>query len=266
MAPTAHQTVRWGLIGLSSLASLVVPLLPLALLVHRIALGPTAHLFPVCPPARYDCAAVVALQVLQVAPNSEASVIKKAYRKLSILVHPDKNRDDPENALKAFEEVNAAKQMIDDEDKMSYVNEMIAQGEDSAKEKLKELRTEARRLRKTLPEDEDPEARAKFVRRVTMKLFADYHKRKEELAGTEEKTKKRFQAEVEEAREKKRVKQEAEKTWEAGQDARMSSWSNFAKSQGVMGEEKKKKKKKDKYMPGMMKRPKLKTEQRSSGP
>ena len=34
-------------------------------------------------------------QILGVEPGAEASVIKKAYRKLSLLKHPDKNPDDP---------------------------------------------------------------------------------------------------------------------------------------------------------------------------
>lgn len=53
-----------------------------------------------------------------------------------------------------------------------YVNEMLDQGEESAKAKLKEKRQEARRLRKTLPEDEDPEQHKAFVRKITVLLFA----------------------------------------------------------------------------------------------
>ena len=34
-------------------------------------------------------------QILEVEPNSETSVIKRAYRRLSLLKHPDKNPDDP---------------------------------------------------------------------------------------------------------------------------------------------------------------------------
>jgi translocation protein SEC63 len=34
-------------------------------------------------------------QILGVDPGAEASIIKKAYRKLSLEKHPDKNQDDP---------------------------------------------------------------------------------------------------------------------------------------------------------------------------
>jgi translocation protein SEC63 len=34
-------------------------------------------------------------QILGIEPGSEPSVIKKAFRKLSLLKHPDKNPDDP---------------------------------------------------------------------------------------------------------------------------------------------------------------------------
>lgn len=34
-------------------------------------------------------------QILGIEPGSEPSVIKKAYRRLSLIKHPDKNPDDP---------------------------------------------------------------------------------------------------------------------------------------------------------------------------
>ena len=60
-----------------------------------------------------------------------------------------------------------------------YVNEMLDQGEESAKAKLKEKRHEARRLRKTLPEDEDPDQHKAFVRKITVLLFAGEGENKE---------------------------------------------------------------------------------------
>jgi hypothetical protein len=79
--------------------------------------------------------------------------------------------------------VNAAKQMLDDEDKMMVVHETIRQGEEEAREKLREKRKLAKRKREEIPEDKYEEDMKKFVRKVTVMLFADYEKRRVELEG-----------------------------------------------------------------------------------
>lgn len=45
---------------------------------------------------------------MQIEPDTPVEQIKKRYRSLSILVHPDKNQDDQEKAQLAFEVVNKA--------------------------------------------------------------------------------------------------------------------------------------------------------------
>ena len=47
-------------------------------------------------------------EVLQVEPETPIEDIKKQYRKLSFLVHPDKNQEDSERAQQAFEAVSKA--------------------------------------------------------------------------------------------------------------------------------------------------------------
>ncbi|KAJ8018153.1 DnaJ-like subfamily C member 8 [Holothuria leucospilota] len=54
-------------------------------------------------------------EVLQVEPSMKIEDIKKKYRKLSILVHPDKNVDDKERAQTAFEAVSKAMRTLEDE-------------------------------------------------------------------------------------------------------------------------------------------------------
>ena len=41
--------------------------------------------------------------MLQVDPESTIDIIKTKYKRLSILVHPDKNQDDKDRAQSAFE-------------------------------------------------------------------------------------------------------------------------------------------------------------------
>lgn len=47
------------------------------------------------------------LQVLQIDPEATDEELKKRFRALSILVHPDKNQDDPDRAQLAFEGTHA---------------------------------------------------------------------------------------------------------------------------------------------------------------
>lgn len=54
--------------------------------------------------------------MLQVEPETPIEDVKKQYRKLSFLVHPDKNQEDPERAQQAFEAVNKAWKTLESEE------------------------------------------------------------------------------------------------------------------------------------------------------
>ena len=55
-------------------------------------------------------------KILGLKKNATAAEIKKAYRKLSLQYHPDKNPGD-EEALKKFQEINDANEALSDPDK-----------------------------------------------------------------------------------------------------------------------------------------------------
>ena len=55
-------------------------------------------------------------EVLQVDPETPIDDIKKKYRRLSILVHPDKNQDNADKAQQAFEVVNRAWRTLENEE------------------------------------------------------------------------------------------------------------------------------------------------------
>lgn len=57
----------------------------------------------------------ISVEVLQIHPTLPLDQIKKKYRSLSILVHPDKNPDDRDRAQNAFEAVNRAWKVLEND-------------------------------------------------------------------------------------------------------------------------------------------------------
>jgi len=55
-------------------------------------------------------------QILGVNRDASTSQIKKAYRKLAVKFHPDKNPDDPE-AVEKFHDINDAYEILQDDEK-----------------------------------------------------------------------------------------------------------------------------------------------------
>ena len=56
-------------------------------------------------------------EVLGVSKDASDDEIKKAFRKLAIKYHPDKNRDDPKAAEEKFKEINEAYSVLSDKQK-----------------------------------------------------------------------------------------------------------------------------------------------------
>jgi hypothetical protein len=66
--------------------------------------------------------------VLNVAQEATPEAIKKAYRKLALTHHPDKNPDDKENAEKRFKEVSEAYEFSPTRRKNRYTTSMAKMG------------------------------------------------------------------------------------------------------------------------------------------
>ncbi|XP_068755320.1 dnaJ homolog subfamily C member 8-like [Montipora capricornis] len=167
-------------------------------------------------------------EVLQLHPSVKEEEIKKQYRKLSFLVHPDKNLDDKERAQKAFEAVSEANKLLQDADKIKRVHEILEEARAMVKATLKEKKKQAKKEGKDkIEEEEDSEKLSKLMHNTTVKLFADYElkRRAQEEKDAEQRKRQREQEIAEEEAAKK--KKEWEKQWEESRTNRVDSWRNF---------------------------------------
>lgn len=195
-------------------------------------------------------------EVLQLSPEATEDQIKKKFRQLSILIHPDKNPDKKELAERAFEAVNEANRALKDSEQVKKAKLLLEEAAAMLEMKLKEKRKEAKKLNPNavVPEDNSPEAYFRLQRAITAKLFADNEIRKHELVDRQQQEKKRErETELEEEDNTKRQKQ-MEKQWDEGRNNRVTDWRSFQKNN-----EKKKKKNKQKFF----KPPSLKPESKN---
>lgn len=167
-------------------------------------------------------------EVLQLSTDAKEDEIKKQYRKLSFLVHPDKNRDDSERAQKAFEAVSNAHKLLLDEDKIKKVKEILEEARAMVKADLKEKKKQAKKEGKDkIEEEEDPDKLAKLVHNTTVKLFADYELKRRAQEEKDAETRKRMREQEIADEEAAKKKKEWEKEWEESRTNRVDSWRTF---------------------------------------
>jgi len=175
--------------------------------------------------------------VLQIDPELPFEDVKKKYRRLSILVHPDKNPDDRERAQAAFDAVSKAHSLLEDEKTRRKCYEIVEEARGRTGMNMEEKRRKKRKeaLAKGLAatgeniriEEDDPIAYKHAVAILTMKLFADLERKRRETENkiSSEAAKTR-EAQLQ-AEEKKTVEKEFAKNWEESRQGRVNSWLNF---------------------------------------
>ncbi|XP_065908382.1 dnaJ homolog subfamily C member 8-like isoform X1 [Dysidea avara] len=167
---------------------------------------------------------------------------------LSMLVHPDKNPGDVDRAQKAFDAVNKAYKLFEDEEQVKYCEAIVEEARSQLETKIIEKRKEAKKKGKDLIEEDMPEEYSKQLKKLITKLFADIEIKKKEMEKAEERDRKRQldeeQKQIDAIKKEKEWKQE----WDAGRDDRVGNWRSF------QGKRKSK----------LLKPPKLKTEKRNT--
>eukprot|EP00037_Helgoeca_nana_P033306 m.417389 g.417389 ORF g.417389 m.417389 type:complete len:268 (-) comp30426_c0_seq1:204-1007(-) len=194
-------------------------------------------------------------EVLQIEPGMDPAAQKKHVRKLQFLVHPDRNRDSPELSKKAFEAVGEAKRMLEDEDKMSFINKVLDEAKEKTKFMVAEKRGQARKSGEKKILEDSPSAYIALYKKNSKMLFAEYAKRKETLENEQAEAKTKNEAAKAEAFAKRKRDSDEKEKWESGMGGRIDGWRDFKKP---------KKKKKGSAGLGFLKPPKLKTEKRDT--
>merc|ERR1712096_467558 len=116
-------------------------------------------------------------EVLQVDPDLSLDEVKKKFRRMSILVHPDKNPDDAERAQTAFDAVKRAWTVLETKETRKACMEVVEEAKGRTKMNMEEKKKKLRREGKsTLIEEDDPVHFKKAVNILTMKLFTAFLK------------------------------------------------------------------------------------------
>jgi DnaJ family protein C protein 8 len=195
-------------------------------------------------------------EVLQVDHETKIENIKKAYKRLSILVHPDKNPED-DRAQKAFEIVNKAWKILENDVTRNKCLDVYSEAKQRTDLMIVEKRKKLKKDGKSddIPED-NPEKYDHAVYVTVMKLFADMERKRQQqdVRDMEERKRKREQ-EIEEE-EMKEMQKEYAKNFEESREARVSSWQKFQSSNSA-------KKKKKKVASSSFAPPKVKAETRN---
>ncbi|CAB4059582.1 DNAJC8 [Lepeophtheirus salmonis] len=127
-------------------------------------------------------------EVLQVDPHTPIEELRKKYKRLTFLVHPDKNIDDKEKAQASFNAVKKAFKMLEEEDSRKQCEEIVKEAE----------------------AEDDPSYYKRTIKILIAKLFADHERKRQQL------------------QEKKcNLEKEYAKNWEESRQGRVNSWQDF---------------------------------------
>lgn len=167
-------------------------------------------------------------EVLQVEPETPIEEIKKKYKRLSILIHPDKNQDDADRAQAAFQVINSAWKILENENTRKRCLEIVEEAkgilENNIAEKRKKLKKEGKDIQ---VDEDDPQKYKRAIYVMTMKLFADMERKRRDLEQRDMEERKRKREKEIEEEEKVKVDKEWQKNYEESRQGRVNSWQKF---------------------------------------
>eukprot|EP00245_Coleochaete_scutata_P007805 TRINITY_DN23579_c0_g1_i1.p1 TRINITY_DN23579_c0_g1~~TRINITY_DN23579_c0_g1_i1.p1 ORF type:complete len:246 (+),score=71.63 TRINITY_DN23579_c0_g1_i1:72-809(+) len=189
--------------------------------------------------------------------DSGVDDVKRQYRKVSLLVHPDKCHHP--RAQEAFAALSKAQELLLDTNERGYVMSQINMARDELRHARKKLlkKDAAAKVRSALDQGDDAyeksdDFRQKWKLRVR-ELLTEHEWRRRTMQKRIAEEEVRLKKDEEDNRETWKRKRENEEKWEETRETRVSSWRDFMKGGN----------KKGKAGGGPIKPPKLKTEDAS---
>ncbi|KAK0356109.1 DnaJ sub C member 8 [Friedmanniomyces endolithicus] len=174
-----------------------------------------------------------AYDVLDLQPGVPDEDIKRTYRKISLLIHPDKSSNP--RAPDAFDRLALAHQVLLDEKKRAILDEAIADARMLMMRDLK-LTVDSEEVK-----DPDTVFMGKWKEKVKWVLADNEARRQRQVKAQMQEEGRERRKEEAELTERKR-KRDAEVEWEKTREGRIGSWREFSKKGVAAGGDKKKKK------------------------
>merc|ERR1711976_712071 len=195
-------------------------------------------------------------RVMELSCDATDSDVKKDYKKLSLLGHPDRNRDNVELAQTAFDALKKANEILNDTKRREECLGVLAEAKERVTRQLIKEKEKAKKQAKIEKRDVKVELAVKenfdrAVEKETTKLFADMDMAHKERVQREQ-VRKAQEVELEnEQVEYAKMCKEYNKNFNESRQQRVDSWYKFEKKKNKAS-----KKLTNKYKVGTFKPPK----------
>lgn len=168
------------------------------------------------------------LRVLGLKWNATQEEAKKRFRKVSLLVHPDRNMGSDE-ANEAFDAVKKAHAMLETPEKWATAQRIVKEAMLRVEDEIKASQKECKRKGEVFVQPKKEELQIAVGVSIT-KIYGEMENKRRDLEQREANAKKRAGDQENERRKEYLKRQKMEKDWENSRDGRMATWNKFLKS------------------------------------
>lgn len=167
--------------------------------------------------------------VLQLSEECTIEEVKRQFRRLSLLVHPDRNPNNP-RAKQAFEEINKAQKALHEEKDLEFYKGVVEEARTRVDEEIKAQKKEFKKKHGNDAAFEvDPAQKETMVQTKACRILVDLEERRKRAMEVEAAHEKRMREEDEARAKKRREDAEFEKRWEDSRETRVGSWRDYQK-------------------------------------